>query len=175
MMGIVDASILTRMLAPAALQQQQAQQAQQQHASSVALQSSQLSNMSLGFGAAAYPPPARPVLPVQPAASYAAPIPQAASYGMVQQAAPPPAPTAPAPLQQAPLSAAAQQTQLIQQVLSLTPQQIDALAPEHRNTILQIVRIPINSLIEMFLFGSPNLISWIVLICDLFKQTFTFQ
>ncbi|POW23388.1 hypothetical protein PSHT_00253 [Puccinia striiformis] len=78
----------------------------------------------------------------------------APNYGiMPQQAAPQPVQPAPVipqqqqqqqpqvvqqPQQNATTAAAQQQAQLIQQVLSLTPQQIDALAPEHRATILQI-------------------------------------
>jgi hypothetical protein len=58
---------------------------------------------------------------------------------MSQQQQPPPAQQ---PAQNTPTPQQAQQAQLIQQVLSLTPQQIDALSPEHRATILQIVSGP---------------------------------
>lgn len=136
MMGIVDASVLTRMLAPAAAIPQP-----QQHAAPVAHQPNRMANMNVGFGTAAYPTQMRPNLPVQPPTSYTNPAPQVVpNYGVIPQAAPVPAPApVPAQPQQPPLSAAAaQQAHLIQQVLSLTPQQIDALTPEHRNTILQI-------------------------------------
>ncbi|EFP77368.1 uncharacterized protein PGTG_03324 [Puccinia graminis f. sp. tritici CRL 75-36-700-3] len=145
MMGVVDASILTRMLAPAAMQKQQQQQQQQQPVPLAAMPSHQ---MPVGFGANAYPQqPMRPAgMPQQ--ASYPATLAPLPNYGiMPQQAAPPPVQPAVIPQQQQtpPVqqpattpAAAAQQAQLIQQVLSLTPQQIDGLSPEHRATILQI-------------------------------------
>lgn len=146
MMGVVDASILTRMLAPAAMQKQQQQQ-QQQPVQLAAMPSHQ---MPVGFSANAYQQqPLRSTgMPQQ--SQYPTPITPLPNYGiMPQQAVPPPVQPAavmpqqqqPPPVQQPPqnAAAAAQQAQLIQQVLSLTPQQIDALSPEHRATILQIV------------------------------------
>ncbi|POW02385.1 hypothetical protein PSTT_11835 [Puccinia striiformis] len=148
MMGVVDASILTRMLAPAAMQKQQQQQ---QPIPQAAMPSHQ---MPVGFGANAYAQqPMRPGgMTQQP--SYSTPLAPLPNYGiMPQQAAPQPVQPAPVipqqqqqqqpqvvqqPQQNATTAAAQQQAQLIQQVLSLTPQQIDALAPEHRATILQI-------------------------------------
>ncbi|POW08471.1 hypothetical protein PSTT_07530 [Puccinia striiformis] len=112
MMDVVDASILTRMLAPAAMQKQQQQQ--QQPIPKAAMPSHQMPRRFPNYGI------------------------------MPQQAAPQPVQPAPViPQQQQPqqnttTAAAQQQAQLIQQVLSLTPQQINALAPEHRATILQI-------------------------------------
>ncbi|KAI9604452.1 hypothetical protein KEM48_000687 [Puccinia striiformis f. sp. tritici PST-130] len=140
MMDVVDASILTRMLAPAAMQKQQQQQ--QQPIPKAAMPSHQ---MPVGFGANAYAQqPMRPGgMAQQP--SYSTPLAPLPNYGiMPQQAAPQPVQPAPViPQQQQPqqnttTAAAQQQAQLIQQVLSLTPQQINALAPEHRATILQI-------------------------------------
>jgi len=140
MMGVVDASILTRMLAPAAMQKQQ-----QQPVPLAAMPSHQ---MPVGFTANAYQQqPLRSTgMPQQ--SQYPTPIAPLPNYGiMPQQAVPPPVQPAavmpqqqqPPPVQQPPQNtAAAQQAQLIQQVLSLTPQQIDALSPEHRATILQI-------------------------------------
>lgn len=144
MMGVVDASILTRMLAPAAMQKQQQQQQQQQPVPLAAMPSHQ---MQVGFGGNAYPQqPMRPAgMPQQ--TSYPASLAPLPNYGiMSQQTAPPqvqPAPIItqqqqPLPGQQPPANSAAQQAQLIQQVLALTPQQIDGLSPEHRATILQI-------------------------------------
>ncbi|KAH9473083.1 hypothetical protein Pst134EA_000164 [Puccinia striiformis f. sp. tritici] len=148
MMGVVDASILTRMLAPAAMQKQQQQQ---QPIPQAAMPSHQ---MPVGFGANAYAQqPMRPGgMTQQP--SYSTPLAPLPNYGITpQQAAPQPVQPAPVipqqqqqqqpqvvqqPQQNATTAAAQQQAQLIQQVLSLTPQQIDALAPEHRATILQI-------------------------------------
>ncbi|KAH9466222.1 hypothetical protein Pst134EB_001281 [Puccinia striiformis f. sp. tritici] len=146
MMGVVDTSILTRMLAPAVMQKQQQQQ--QQPIPKAAMPSHQ---MPVGFGANAYAQqPMRPGgMTQQP--SYSTPLAPLPYYGiMPQQAAPQPVQPAPViPQQQQPqvvqqpqqnttTAAAQQQAQLIQQVLSLTPQQINALAPEHRATILQI-------------------------------------
>ncbi|MBW0485313.1 hypothetical protein O181_025028 [Austropuccinia psidii MF-1] len=142
MMGIVDASILTRMLVPAAMPQQQ-QQPQPPHPSTLAAMPP--GQVSLGFGSATYAQPVRPAMPQQVA--YNSSLTPMSNYGMVPQAAPapvaaaavqPPQQQQPTVVQQQQTAAATQQAQLIQQVLSLTPQQIDALAPEHRSTILQI-------------------------------------
>lgn len=158
MMGVVDASVLTRMLAPAALQKQsqpppQPQPQPQQPAPLATLPSHQI---PVGYGATAYPQQAMRPTGVPQQVAYAAPLAPLPNYGIIpQQAAPAPVqpptiiPQQPQqqqqqqpqaqPVQQPPQNpAAAQQAQLIQQVLSLTPQQIDALAPEHRATILQI-------------------------------------
>ncbi|PLW54329.1 hypothetical protein PCANC_04935 [Puccinia coronata f. sp. avenae] len=142
MMGVVDASILTRMLAPAAMPKQQ---------QPVPLATMPTHQMPVGFGANAYQQqPLRSTgMPQQTA--YPTPMAPLPNYGiMPQQAVPPPVqpaavmsqqqqpPPAQQPAQNTPTPQQAQQAQLIQQVLSLTPQQIDALSPEHRATILQI-------------------------------------
>ncbi|KAI9601595.1 hypothetical protein H4Q26_001424 [Puccinia striiformis f. sp. tritici PST-130] len=134
MMGVVDASILTRMLAPAAMQKQQQQQ---QPIPQAAMPSHQ---MPVGFGANAYAQqPMRPGgMTQQP--SYSTPLAPLPNYGITpQQAAPQPVQPAPVipqqqqqqqpqvvqqPQQNATTAAAQQQAQLIQQVLSLTPNKL---------------------------------------------------